>query len=91
MTKLIFLCGLLYALVGCAVDVPLETVKVPVYVRPVPPQVLLECGFPPPGFQFYGRDGSNDIIILERDQEAFQAWIHSKNNCILAWRAYGSE
>lgn len=87
--KAIVLCGLLYALVGCSVNQPIETVQVPVYVKPAAPQELLDCGYPAPGFQFYGRsEDSNDVVILEKDQPAFQDWIHKKNRCLDARKEF---
>ena len=81
----------LLLLTGCAgrvkpdVVVKTVTVEVPVPTKATPPAALLACGKTKPGFRFYAVPGSNDVIILESDQPAFQAWINEKQRCLAAW------
>lgn len=79
---------------GCATTKPVPVVKtvrveVPVVVQAQPPAALLACGQVKPEFRFYApADGSKDVLILEKDQPAFQAWINEKVRCIRAWQEW---
>ncbi len=79
---------------GCATTKQVPVVKtvrveVPVIVQAQPPASLLACGSAKPEFRFYApADGSKDVLILEKDQPAFQAWINEKMRCIDAWQEW---
>lgn len=87
--KLIPLLAGLLLLAGCQTTAKLPKtvqVEIPVYVRPVPPEALVQCGKEPADFRFYSHPDSNDVFILEKDQPKFQAWVNRKNQCLQAWR-----
>ena len=80
---------------ACATKQPVPVVKtvrvdVPVPVRERAPAELLACGEQKPGFRFYSPDReSTDVLILEKDQPAFRAWVNEKVRCIAAWQEWG--
>jgi len=84
---------LAFGLSGCSSKPALVRtveVKVPVYIVPAPPAALAACGEIKPGFRFYSPSPtSKDVLILEKDQLAFQRWVEEKNRCIKAWKEWG--
>ena len=66
-------------------------VKVPVVTQAVPPAALQACGNVKPTFRFKSLPGTNHVVILEEDQQAFMDWVNEKQRCIESWKEWGRE